>query len=369
MARLRTIFALATAALAAIAMLTLTAFGQQASWPEPAVVPPPAATAPQEPEAPVILAQNVAEETAEVTEDKSTFVRYVEDTLSSENMRISLNGLEGTLSSDVSLASITIADREGVWLTIERPRLIWNRSALLRGRVEIESLTAARVDLPRTPVPNESLPTAEAEPFQLPELQVAVTIEKLEVAEVVFGEPVFGLAATTSVAGNLALADGSLNTDLAIERLDGPGGQLALKASYANENQQLAVDVTLNEPADGIVANLLNLEQRPPVQFTVQGEGPLSDLDIDLAFNVDQRRILTGKLDIQPAEGGRLIRADLDGPIASILPERNRSFFGLETSLDVAAILRDVGGVELRDLRITGGELEVSGNARTIASG
>ena len=313
MTRLRTIFALTAAALATVVMLTLTAFGQQARWPQPAVITPPATQQAQE-EAPIILAQNVAEETAEATEDKSTFVRYVEDTLSSENMRISLNGLEGTLSSDVSLRSITIADKEGVWLTIQEPRLIWNRTALLRGRVEIESLTATKIDLPRQPAPDESLPTAEAQPFQLPELPVSVVVEKLDVAEVVFGEPVFGLAATTKVAGNIRLADGSLDTDLAIQRLDGPGGELDVKASYANENEQLALDVTLSEPQGGIVATLMNLPGRPPVQFVVQGEGQLTDLDVDLAFDVDQRRILTGQLAIDAADGGRIIRADLNGP-------------------------------------------------------
>ncbi|EFL89578.1 translocation/assembly module TamB domain-containing protein [Ahrensia sp. R2A130] len=377
MAKSPTIIVLASLGFGAVAGLAFAAMGPQARAPQIQTqqlqATPVQAAQPLQAEAQqtkeIQVAQNVAAETAEVTEDKGTFVRYVEDTLSSDNMKISLNGLEGTLSSDVQLTSITIADKEGVWLTIEQPRLIWNRSALLRGRVEIESLTAAKINLPRTPAPDESLPDVEAAPFQLPELPVSVTIEKLEIAEVVFGEPVFGLAATTSVAGNIRLADGSLEADLAIARLDGPGGQLGLKANYANEAQQLALDVTLSEPQDGIVASLMNLPGKPPVQFVVKGEGPLSDLDVDLAFDVDQRRILTGKLAIDTADGGRIIRADLNGPIASIMPERSRSFFGLETSLDATAILRDAGGVELRDLRITGGELDVSGSARTIASG
>ena len=43
-------------------------------------------------------------------------------------------------------------------------------------------------------------------------------------------------------------------------RLDGPGGQLALSANYAKETQILALDFSLNEPADGIVANVLGIE-------------------------------------------------------------------------------------------------------------
>ena len=85
--------------------------------------------------------------------EKSTLTRFVEGQLSSPNRQIRLNGLEGILSSDVRLESITIADNQGVWLTIVNPRLIWSRTALLRGRVDIESLTADRIILPRKPLP------------------------------------------------------------------------------------------------------------------------------------------------------------------------------------------------------------------------
>ena len=40
-------------------------------------------------------------------EEKSFFLRYVEDTISSDNRRISITGIDGVLSSDASIASIT----------------------------------------------------------------------------------------------------------------------------------------------------------------------------------------------------------------------------------------------------------------------
>ena len=77
--------------------------------------------------------------------ERSTFVRYVEEQISTPSYQIRLNGLEGTLSSDVSLQSITIADKEGVWLTVEQPRLVWSRTALVTGRLVINSLTADHI--------------------------------------------------------------------------------------------------------------------------------------------------------------------------------------------------------------------------------
>ena len=67
---------------------------------------------------------------AQEDDEKSAFIKYVEEQISSDNFKISLNGIEGTLSSDVSLQSITIADRDGIWLTITQPRLIWSRTSL-----------------------------------------------------------------------------------------------------------------------------------------------------------------------------------------------------------------------------------------------
>ena len=84
-------------------------------------------------------------------EEKSSLIRYVEEQISTDDFQIRLNGLRGALSSDVALSSITIADSKGVWLTITEPRLVWNRSALLVGRVEIDSLTAQSITMDRKP--------------------------------------------------------------------------------------------------------------------------------------------------------------------------------------------------------------------------
>ncbi|MBV6657098.1 MAG: hypothetical protein KI785_04940, partial [Devosiaceae bacterium] len=48
-------------------------------------------------------------------EERSAFVRFVEEQLSAPGRMIRIAGIEGVLSSDASIASITIADDEGVW--------------------------------------------------------------------------------------------------------------------------------------------------------------------------------------------------------------------------------------------------------------
>ena len=48
------------------------------------------------------------------TAEKGRFTRFVEDTISTPDRKISLGSIDGVLSSDVRIDRITIADRDGV---------------------------------------------------------------------------------------------------------------------------------------------------------------------------------------------------------------------------------------------------------------
>ena len=56
--------------------------------------------------------------------EKGAFIRYVENTISTPDRKIELGAIDGALSSDVRLTSITISDREGVWLRIDGVHLV-----------------------------------------------------------------------------------------------------------------------------------------------------------------------------------------------------------------------------------------------------
>ena len=165
---------------------------------------------------------------------------------------------------------------------------------MLRGRLDINTLAADRIDILRKPLPDESLPSPEAKGFSLPELPLAVILQQLNIGRIAFGDGVFGLKSEISLAGNLTLESGSLISNLQVRRLDGPGGEFRIKAAYANQSQQLDLDLTLNEPQNGIVANLLNIEGKPPVALALKGSGPLSDLLLQLTLDAAGKRVLTG---------------------------------------------------------------------------
>jgi translocation and assembly module TamB len=313
----------------------------------------------------VALTGALAQDTEE--SERSGFIRFVEEQISAPNMQIRLIGIEGSLSSDVRLERITISDDDGVWLTIVEPRLVWQRSALLRGRLVIDELSATSLDFVRPPLPDDSLPEPEAGGLSVPELPVAVQIVELSLPRASFGETVFGLQSVLSLAGSLSLDGGNLAADLDIDRLDGPGGSLDLDVTL--EGDDLDLQAALREPEDGVVANLLNLQGRPPVALTLSGGGPLDSLGIDLGFDVADARILEGRLDTRRGflAGATELTFSLGGPLADILPARERAFFGDRTDLAGRLLLDDDDGTRIEEITIKSGALNGRVTGRLLA--
>jgi len=349
-----------------LAIIAFIAFAVTAvifGWPEreaPVLAPAQANAQAQQPDS----AQQAAPE-----EEKSYFLSFVESQLSAPNRRISISGISGVLSSEATVGSITIADREGVWLRIENAKLNWSRTALLVGRLSIQSLAAERIDFIRKPLPDNSLPSPESSSFSLPELPISINLDRLAIARLHFGPDIFGLESEVSANGRLSLADGSLDSSFDIKRLDGPGGTFALRAAYANADQKVDLDLKVSEPANGIVANLLNIDGRPPVDLTLTGAGPLDGLKVDLALDTNGSRTLTGEFTLnrqgQAPDGGRVFSARFNGPIAVLVPPVFRDFFGAETVLSADGFLKDAGGFRLDDLALNSAALKLKASAET----
>jgi translocation and assembly module TamB len=171
------------------------------------------------------------------------------------------------------------------------------------------------------------------------------------------------------VAGSLVLEGGNLDANLDIRRLDGPGGALSAAANYRREGQTIDVDVTLTEPEDGILANLLNIEGRPPMALALKGSGPVADLRTEMTLDAGDVRALAGVATIRQAAGGFQVQADLRGPIAELMAEPYRPFFGAETALSVDALVRQEGGITVSGFTLGGGQLTLRGAAETAADG
>lgn len=314
---------------------------------------------------PSALAQDTSEQ-----EDRSYLIGLVESQISTPNMQFRINNIQGVLSSDATIGEITIADREGIWLRITNARIVWTRSALLLGRLSIDTLRADRIDVIRKPLPEEgALPPAETTSFQVPELPVSVSLGQLQIDRATFAADIFGLQSEISATGRLQLADGSLDTGLDITRLDGPGGKLTLAATYANSSSELNLDLALSEPANGVVANLLGVEGRPPMALSIKGAGPIDNLNVALTLDADSQRVLTGATALSRRADGLGFAANLEGPVSRLISPVFRQFFGTDSKLTVAGVARDAGGVVVDEIDLASGALTLKGNAETTPDG
>ncbi|PWE32112.1 hypothetical protein DDZ14_11700 [Maritimibacter sp. 55A14] len=306
-------------------------------------------------------------------EGKDYLTRKLEELLSAAGYLVRIEGFEGALSSTASLDRLTISDEGGVWLTLEGVALDWTRSALLRGRVEVNALTAKAITLARPPEPVEGAnrPEAEASGFSLPQLPVSVEIGEIAAGRVNLGKPVIGVAAAVSLKGSMSLVENRALADLEILRIDGPKGQFTIKVDFDGTAETLSLDLALVEGPDGIAANIMDLPDRPAVELTLSGTGPLSDFGAELLLATDGQERLTGRFRLAETEegGARGFTTDLSGDVTALLAPDFRPFFGADVRLHARGARAADGRMVLDALELSAATLTLEGSAALAADG
>jgi len=327
---------------------------------------------------PVAAAAQDAAETTQSDADRGWLTDFLEENLSSAGRDVRIEGFAGAFSSRATFTSMSFADDDGVWLTIRDGAIQWNRSALLAGRIEIRELTAAEIDLPRTPGSGEEgveLPDPEASGFALPELPVSVQIGTLKADRVVLGEPVFGAEAVFSLEGTGQLAGGEGSVELTVNRIDGAQGELSFTGAYANATRQATVDLLLSEGADGIATTLIGLPGAPALTLAVSGTGPIDDFGADVVLTTNGEPRLSGRVELlaQVPEGQtapvRSFRVDLGGDVAPLFLPAYRDFFGTDIRLVAAGARQPTGELALSDLSLRARGIDLRGQLQVGADG
>lgn len=320
------------------------------------------------------LATAAAEISAEVEDDRGFITRFLERNLSGAGRQVVIHGFQGALSSRATFDELTIADDDGVWITLRNGAIQWDRSALFARRIQIRELSASEILLPRLPGGGDTGPTPEAREFALPTLPVSVDIARIAADRAEIGAPVIGEAATVRLDGAMNLAGGEGTARLSVERLDGKRGVFSVDTSYSNTTTNLDLDLTLDEDRDGLFANLVGLYGRPSVRAEIQGSGPLRDFAARFRLATDGQDRVTGMASAhaEPGEDGTPgtgFRLELSGDVASLLPPGNRAFFGAESLLLAQGWRGENGQLSLPALMIDTQALKLTGSARISDEG
>lgn len=171
---------------------------------------------------------------------------------------VQVEGLGGRLPFAPRLDRLEIRDAAGLWLAIEKAALDLNPWPLLRGQIQVESLTASSVALDRLPASEDKV-EEDSGPLHLPPLVLRhLAIERVTLGQVVPDAPAL------SVSGQAELANlENFEARLAIKTPDREDDyKLELKASP----EDMRLDLQIHEDPEGLITALLRHQriQLPP---------------------------------------------------------------------------------------------------------
>lgn len=195
---------------------------------------------------------------------------------------VKIAGLAGHFPKYIAARSISIADAKGTYLTIDDVVLRWSPFALLHRAVDVQDLTAKRIDFARLPVTSTKKPKTKSS-FSLP-IRSAI-IDHLDIARIAIGKPVIGHPIALSLAGH-AVATSLTHVAVALRAtsLDQPG-HYTIDATV--DPRSVAAKIDLHEPAGGLIETLsgvaANKALAGPLDVTLDLNGPRHDAALNLA--------------------------------------------------------------------------------------
>ncbi|WP_374306683.1 translocation/assembly module TamB domain-containing protein [Methylocella sp.] len=286
-------------------------------------------------------------------EQKGVLADLISRALSTPESRVSIGAIEGALSSDATIRNLQIADRDGVWLSINKARIVWRRLALLQRRLEVDQLDVDEVKMPRRPIPAETPVSGEDQPL-LPELPLRVDIRQFTLARADLSKPVFGVESAFSTGGYAKLgppAEG-LQFFLDAQRLDKPA-TVNVRLNLVPGTQRLDLKVNLDEPAGGIISELANIPNRPPVRLNIDGAGALDAFNAKLLFDAGPGVGAKGDAALNREGAGRRFGFDLAAEVSGMLPDVAAPVFAGTTRLSGNVAFNDDSSVDIPGVALT----------------
>lgn len=276
---------------------------------------------------------------------------------------LDLAGLSGFFPTDLRVSRIAYRDRQGPWLTVENLHLRWSFTSLLRGRLQVEELSAERLGVLRPPQPSQEKPAdTSGGTFRLP---IDVELQSFSIGDLHLAAPVAQVDSHWKLAGSASLPADLAQARLVLsgDRLDGPAGRLAADVRFDAQRRTVDGEISLVEKRGGVTAALL---QRPDIEdlsMRLVARGDAQAGKAELTVSAGDAAQATGRVAWEPSGGATVVSAQLDaagpglpeGPLADLA--RGPVVLTVDATIDDKLVTVSV-------LKFTAGTLGLDGSAR-----
>lgn len=233
-----------------------------------------------------------------VQSGRDFLVRQVNGYTSQLATPVVLGRIEGNVFRDFTLDSLTVADGYGVWLTVDKARLVWTPLALLDGTRPFERLDVAKVGMVR--LPSIITPQVEETPEEhaVNPLEYLVYVPKELVVEDAVVE-----AAVTGMRHRLRAEISSLGVTqgVSVSTLEGPVTSVSGTVTLGKVDA-VSVDMVVQEAPKGLLGGLLKLPGDAGISATLVG-------------GLEQQMVRVALADVTAGQSRMVVRGEgtLDG--------------------------------------------------------
>ena len=236
------------------------------------------------------------------------------------------------------------------WLELDDLRASASPSALLRGRLEIDQLSARRLALHRLPqgkeAGSEPCPSCRG-PYRLGVHYVS--IDQLEV-----GQAVLGQDAVFSLSGGMGTGAAGRTAEVALDlhRVDQDTARASLQARLDLAQRTLALDLRATE-SGGLLAGLTGRPRPRNFALELAGDGPLADWRGELHLKADGLARADAQVALALNGAARLrVHGTLD-PAPGLLPAPAAAMVGERVQLALTAVRAGPDQLAIEELRAT----------------
>lgn len=260
----------------------------------------------------------------------------ISDAASSDDSKVTVRGIDGIWSGRLRVDHVVLEDREGPWLVLREVAVDWSPMALLSRTFLAERVAVGRIEAARAPVSDPEEKPRTGGGFSLP---VSVDIRQIDLPQVALGEALAGAGIAELGANGRVRAERSplaVEADLSVARRDGKEGTVSALVRFLPDDNLLDLDVQASEPAGGIIANLLQLPDTPPVNISLAGSGPLADWRGRGTFHAGGELITEISGHHAFIDNGSRVELRGNGDFARFVPAQFKSLLAGDTRFELA---------------------------------